>query len=134
MLPPRVVSVVVHDSWVLVAFTVLVAAAVHFRRRSETHKRLLLLASVFLVGPAFAVGRPIGRTLVPFLPDGLLPSTVFTVLSIGTLMCYDLATKKRIEPATFWGSAAIATAFAATQVMLFGTTGSSFARWLGGLA
>ena len=64
----------------------------------------MLLASVFLLGPAFAIGRPIGRTLMPLLPNGLLPSTVFTLLSIGALICYDVATKKRIAPATLWGS------------------------------
>ena len=132
-LPPRVVFVVVSDFWVLVTFTLLVAAAVHFRRQPETHKRLMLLASVFLLGPAFAIGRPIGRTLVPLLPDGLLPSTVFTLLSIGTLMFYDVATKKRIEPATLWGTVAIGVAFAATRIMVLSALGSAFTRWLGGL-
>ena len=132
-LPSRVVGVVVSDFCLLVAFTLLVTAAVHFRRQPETHKRLMLLASVFLLGPAFAVGRPIGRTLAPLLPNGLLPSTVFTVLSIGALICHDAATKKRIEPATLWGSVAIAVAIGATRVMLFGPWGSAFARWLGGL-
>jgi uncharacterized membrane protein YozB (DUF420 family) len=132
-LPPRVVFVVVSDFWVLVAFTLLVAAAVHFRRQPETHKRLMLLASVFLLGPALAIGRPIGRTLMPLLPNGLLPSTVFTLVSIGTLICYDVATKKRLEPATVWGSVAIGAAFAATRIMVSSPVGSAFARWLGGL-
>ena len=132
-LPPRLVFVVVSDLCVLVAFTVLVTAAVHFRRRPETHKRLLLLASVFLLGPAFSVGRPIGRTLVPLLPSGLLPSTVFTVLSIGALICYDVATKKRLEPATLWGSVTIVMAFAATRAMAFSGSGVALSRWLGGL-
>ena len=43
-LPPPVVSGVVSDFWVLVVFIALVVPAVHFRRRPDTHKRLLLLA------------------------------------------------------------------------------------------
>lgn len=37
---------------ILVFFTILVAAAVYFRRRPALHKRLMIVASVSLVGPA----------------------------------------------------------------------------------
>ena len=131
--PPRLVSVIVGNAWRLVVFTALVTAAVHFRRRPETHKRLLLLASVFLLAPALSIERPLGRTLVPLLPNGLVASTLFTLVSISGLIWYDIATKKRIHPATVWGSAAIVAALAATQVMLSGSSGSTFVRWLGGL-
>jgi len=132
--PMRLVFVVVSDLWLLVAFSLLVAAAVRFRHRFETHKRLMLLASAFVVGPALAVGRPIGQTLVPFLPEGLLPSTVFIVLAVGALIGYDVVTRSRIEPATLAGTVVIAAAFVLTRLMVAGDTGAAFARWLGGLS
>ena len=49
------VQVVVGDFWGLVVFSLLVGAAIHFRRRPETHKRLMVLA-VFVVIDA-ALGR-----------------------------------------------------------------------------
>ena len=36
------------------AFAVAVAAAAYFRRRPETHKHLMLLASMMLITPAIA--------------------------------------------------------------------------------
>jgi hypothetical protein len=129
----RLAFVVVSDFWLLVAFSALVAAAVSYRRRFETHKRLMLIASAFLVGPAFAVGRPIGQTLTPYLPDGLLPSTVFIVLALGALLGYDWMTRRSIERATLSGVAVVAAAFALTHLMLLGETGPAFARWLAGL-
>jgi hypothetical protein len=71
--------------------------------------------------------------LVPFLPDGLLPSTVFIVLVVAALFGYDLLTRKRVEPATLAGTAVIAAAFVLVRLMLLGDTGVAFARWLGGL-
>ena len=129
----RLVFVIVSDFWSLVAFSLLVAAAVHYRHRFETHKRLMAIASAFLVAPAFAVGRPIGQTLVPLLPNGVLPSTVFIVLALGALIGYDWVTRRRIERATVSGVAVVVAAFVLTQLMLLGETGLAFARWLGGL-
>lgn len=131
--PARLVFVIVSDFWLLIAFSLLVGVAIHWRRRLETHKRLMLIASAFLVGPAFAVGRPIGQALVPFLPNGLLPSTVFIVLALAALVCYDLATRRRIEFATVGGVAVIGAALGLTRLMSLGASGLAFARWLGGL-
>jgi hypothetical protein len=131
--PERLVFVIVSDFWLLVSFSLLVAAAVRYRHRFETHKRLMLVAAAFLVGPALAVGRPIGQNLVPLLPDGLLPSTIFIVLALGALVAYDWKMRKRIEPATVFGAAVVAGAFVLTRLMLLGGTGLAFARWLADL-
>jgi len=125
--------VIVSDFWLLIAFSLLVVAAVHWRRRPETHKRLMLIASAFLVGPAFSVTRPVGQALVPFLPNGLLPSRVFVVLALAALIGYDLRTRKRIESATLAGAAVVAVALVLTRLMSLGDTGPAFARWLAGL-
>ena len=53
----------------IVAFAILLAAAIVLRRRPDTHKRLMLLASISIIQPAFASyfsvacvrGAPIGR-------------------------------------------------------------------------
>jgi hypothetical protein len=129
-----VAAVVVSDFWVLVAFVLLVAAAVHFRRQPATHKRLMLLASVVLIGPAFSTFRPVGRALVPLLPSAIRPSLAFILFSVGAIVLYDLATRKRIEPATLWGTAVIAAALVLTFAMVLGGSGIAFARWFSDLA
>jgi uncharacterized membrane protein YozB (DUF420 family) len=130
----RVIPIIVSDFWVLVVFTLLVAAAVQFRRQVATHKRLMLLASVMLIGPALSTVRPIGRLLVPYLPFLLLrPSVVFIAICIIALGCFDLATKRRLEPATLWGSGALIAAVVITTIMAFGESGAILTRWLTGV-
>jgi len=127
-------EVVVHDFWTLVAFVVLVGVAAYLRAKPATHKRLIVLASALLIGPAFATGRPIGRALVPYLPSGILPSEVFLVLCIVALVCYDFATSRRIEPATLWGGVVAIAAVAVSTIMLLGESGAALARWIAGLS
>jgi hypothetical protein len=57
------VPIVVGDSIALLAFALFVTVAVYWRRRRAIHKRLMLLASVTIMGPAFSTVRPVGRTL-----------------------------------------------------------------------
>jgi len=63
-----VVRPVVGGSWSLLLFVLFVGAGVYFRRRSASHKRCMLLASLAILGPVFAASRPIGRLLAPALP------------------------------------------------------------------
>jgi hypothetical protein len=132
-LRPRAVPITVSDFWVLVAFALLVGAAVLFRRRAATHKRLMLLASVMLIGPALSTVRPIGRVFVPYLPPVLRPSVVVILISIVALICFDFATRRRIEPATLWGSAVLVVAVVITTVMAFSDAGFALTRWLTGV-
>jgi len=113
---------------------VIAAAAAYLRAKPATHKRLIVLASALLIGPAFATGRPIGRALVPYLPSGILPSEVFLVLCIVALVCYDFATSRRIEPATLWGGVVAIAAVAVSTIMLLGESGAALARWIAGLS
>jgi hypothetical protein len=125
--------VVVHDFWVLVAFVVLVGAAAYLRARPAAHKRLMLLASALLVGPAFSTVRPIGRAVAPYVPGGILPSEVFLALCLVALVLYDLTSSRRIERATVWGGAVALAAFTASAIMLRGESGTLLARWIAGL-
>jgi hypothetical protein len=77
-------------------FAVLVGAGWYFRRSSQTHKRLMLMATVgALIGPGvsrlpFASGRPpvIGALALSFMLAGPV---------------YDLVTRRRVHQAYLWG-------------------------------
>ena len=76
----------------MLVFAPLVAAAVWYRRRPETHKRLMLLATVSLL--AAAVAR---------LPTALAaagPPFYFGVvdLLILTAVLYDIITRRKVRP------------------------------------
>jgi hypothetical protein len=104
----------------MLLFAVLVGTALYFRRRLETHKRLMLLGTITLVG------APIAR----FHLGG--PPTFFGLsdLFILAIVVYDLATRRKIHPATLWGGLAIV-ASQPLRLMISGTPAwLAFAGWL----
>ena len=77
-------------------FAILLCSAIIFRSRSDTHKRLILIATVSILGPALArISRLeiLGGEQGPFIPLALL-----SLLAI--IVVYDLFTLKRIHRAS----------------------------------
>lgn len=109
----------------MAVFPTLFGAALYFRRRSDIHKRLVLLATLELVTAAVA-RIPI---LVPYGPIGFFGGTD---LFVAALVIYDLATLKRVHAATLWGglfliaSQPLRLAIGGTEAWL------AFAAWLTG--
>ena len=80
----------------LVTFAPLVAAGLWFRRRPETHKRLMVLATISILGAASArLPRAVAMAGAPFF-------LVVDVLVL-SLVVYDLLSRRRPHPATIWG-------------------------------
>jgi hypothetical protein len=80
----------------MVVFGGLVAAALYYRSRSGTHKRLMLLATLELV--TAAVSR------LPVVEDwGPIGFFGVTDLFVIAIVLYDVATLKRVHSATLWG-------------------------------
>lgn len=81
----------------MLVFAPLVAAAVYFRRQSEVHKRLMLIATISLL-PA-AVARVTGT------PGAGGPPVFFGVPDLMILagILYDRRTRGRVHPAYKWG-------------------------------
>ena len=80
----------------MAVFAPLVAAGIYFRRDSEMHKRLMLLATVSLM--TAAAGR-----LPPTLKYG--PLFFFGMVDLMVLAgpLYDLITRRRVHRAYVWG-------------------------------
>jgi len=106
----------------IVVFPAFVAAALYWRGKPEIHKRLMLIATLELVPAGF--GRV--PVLQPFGPLGFFGGADLFVL---VMMAFDLATRRRVHPATAWGGALLI----ATQVgriVLSGTPAwDAFAHW-----
>jgi uncharacterized membrane protein YozB (DUF420 family) len=81
----------------LVVFTILVGSGLYNRRRSETHKRLMLLATITLLTPAIA---RIGRLMELQGPPVAIGGTCLFVLAC---LLYDRAANGRVHPAFLWG-------------------------------
>jgi hypothetical protein len=82
----------------MTCFLILVAAAIVYRTRPQTHKRLMLLATINLLDAPIArwPGAP-GPTAVYVLVD---------LFIVGGLL-YDLVTRRRVDPAYIWGGAIV---------------------------
>ena len=81
-------------------FAGLVIAALLKRRMPVAHKRLMLIAMVSIMGPAF------GRIPVPPPIGGLFALVALLTLLI-PLIVWDWRTRGRVHPATAWGSATV---------------------------
>ena len=107
----------------LLVFGVLVGAAIYFRRQGQTHKRLMLLATLALQTPAIARLPGIAAAGPPAF-WGL------TDLFIVACFVYDRVTTGRIHPAFKWGGLFVL----AMQPLrlIVGGTGPwlAFAQWL----
>jgi hypothetical protein len=79
-------------------FPTLVGLAIYFRRRVDTHLRLMLIATVEMLGPAAA---RIGSW------GGVYPALITTVMFglLGVLVIHDLWARRRVHLATVLGFA-----------------------------
>jgi uncharacterized membrane protein YozB (DUF420 family) len=85
----------------ILVFGALVGAAIVLRRRSETHKRLMLLATISML--TAAVARFLRQVGLGGAPNLFYGTDVFVLV----LILYDLASRGRVHPATLWGGAAV---------------------------
>jgi hypothetical protein len=83
----------------ILSFAVLAAAGLWNRRRSETHKRFMLLATIALLTPALARYRFYG------LGDGPQTAILGTLALIAVCLIHDRRAHGRVHPAFTWGGA-----------------------------
>lgn len=109
----------------MLVFAILIGTALYFRRRPETHKRLMLLAALNLLAPAIA------RIPVHFIETGgALVFFALTDLCILACVAFDTIRNRRLHPVFLWGTMLIVTS-QPLRIMLAGTDAwLRFAGWL----
>lgn len=109
----------------MIVFPALLGAAVYYRRRSDVHKRLMLIATLELVTAGIA--------RLPFIaPYGPVAFFGATDLFLAAIVVYDLATLKRVHLATLWGGLLLI-ASQPLRLLIGGTAPwLAFAAWLTG--
>ena len=109
----------------MVVFSILVGLALWNRRRSEPHRRLMLLATLSILTPSVA------RLPLAFIQQGGLP--VFfgiTLLAVVACVAIDAVRNKRLHPAFGWGGAFVVLSVP-LRLVVSGTPGwQRFATWL----
>jgi hypothetical protein len=132
----RVVPPVVGGSLHLPVFALFVGAGIYFRSRPATHKRCMLLASLNLVGPALSSSRRMGQLFEGILPAQLAgaPFGLLLLFCYGALVWHDLVTRRRVEPATWWGLASLVTVEPVGRLIASSDAGLAYVRWLSSVA
>jgi hypothetical protein len=116
----------------LALFATLVAAGLFYRRKRDTHKRLMVLATISILGAA------LDRLLFPggalaFLGLPLRPVTFVGLTAVFVVACflYDLLTRGRVHRAFLWGGPYVIAWLYVTRVFIGGTAAwLAFAGWL----
>ena len=106
------------DGLALVMFAGLVSAGILYRRRGDYHKRLMLLATLCLLGPAFGRLTAYAKGLRGDSDIGVLFLCAGTILACAVV---DMARSQRLHPAFVWGGVSVigtdvATYFAKTML------------------
>ena len=112
----------------LVFFTVFVSLAIARRDDPQAHKRLMLLATVSMLGAAIARWPYLWQNPNPFVFYGLAD------LFIVALAIWDFRTRGGLHPVTRWGGLALIVSVPARLALSETAAWLAFAAWLTGLA
>ena len=107
----------------LLVFAILVGAGLAQRRRSETHKRLMLLATIAILTPAIARLRWTGARRASRRHRRHLPVR-------GGVPGHDRVAHGRVHPAFLWGGLFVMVALPLRFALGGPTRGWSVARWM----
>ena len=98
---PLIVSIVSANYSALLVFAVLVSCAIVFRRRADVHGRLMLLASISLIGPpALRISLWLGGSALPVRARGGL----LIAALLAAMIVRDIRSRGRPHVATVAGS------------------------------
>jgi len=108
----------------MVMFAGFFIAAIALRRRSDWHKRLIVLACLGMLAPAFA------RILAAFgIQGGPVMFAMIDLIAIA-FIAWDWRKNRRLHPAFGWGFAALIVGQGGRMALAFSPAWDSFARWL----
>ena len=111
----------------MVVFAVLAGSAIAWRRVPQTHKRLMLLATISLL-EAVIVRWPIA-----FVTSGPDVAFMMKLLFLVPLVVWDLRTIGRLHPVTLWGGVFVVAAWPAYYAISRTDVWLAFGRWATGL-
>src|SRR5215475_4663730 len=116
----------------LAIFAVLMAVGFYYRRNRDSHKRLMMLATIVTAGAALdRLLFPTGVLAFSGLPLNAFTSMGLTAVFVLACFLYDLRTRGNVHPAFLWGGIAVLAWTYATRELIASTgTWLSFAGWL----
>jgi hypothetical protein len=106
----------------LAIFAVLVGIGFLQRRRRDSHKRLMVLATIVIAGAGLdRLLFPTGLLAFSGLPLNTLTAMGLTAVFVTACCLYDLLTRGRVHPAFLWGGLSVLAWAYVTRVLVGGT-------------
>lgn len=126
--PARAATIVVGDTLtVLLIFPALLGAGIWYRNRPQTHKRLVLLASMFISLPVLS--RYFDSLVLLGLPTW--PVALVTPLTwLIALAVYDIVSLRRLHPASIWGGLFVIIGLISPPLISGTSAGHAFVQWV----
>ena len=109
----------------IVVFAALAGAAILYRRRSDLHKRLMLLATLSILTPAIA--------RIPWEPFRVMGPPLFLAVTdtcVLALVAYDTWRNRRLHPAFLWGTLFFLVSQPLRILLAHTAVWNQFATWL----
>lgn len=106
----------------LFLFGVFVGAGIGYRRRSDVHKRLMLLATISVLPPA------ISRWPIAVLHPPVIAAVL--VLFLAFAVVHDVWTARRVHPVTLWGGILLVASIPLRFAIAQSATWHRVASWL----
>ena len=108
----------------MITFPTLIAAGLYHRKRTDYHKRLIVIATI-AISPAAVARLPL--SIMRFGPPAFFGLTDAFLIPI---VVYDFVTRGKIHPATLWGGLFVISS-QVLRLIVGGTAAwEAFARWL----
>jgi hypothetical protein len=122
-LPPATIFVVV-PFFDIVVFAILVAIGLHYRRRTDIHKRLMLLATLSILPPAIA------RIPLSWITS-TLPVSAFLIADLILLACVAIDWRRsgRLHRAYLWGGLLVVLSFPLRLAVAGTPVWQAFVQW-----
>jgi hypothetical protein len=111
----------------MLEFSVLAGCAIAWRRIPQTHKRLMLLATIALLEAVIV------RWPIDFVSSGPDVAFMLKMLFVVPLVVWDFRTLGRLHPVTLWGGLFVVAAWPAYYAISDTQVWLAFARWSTGL-
>ncbi|KFL35695.1 hypothetical protein [Arenimonas donghaensis] len=110
----------------MLLFGALVAAAIHFRKQGEVHKRLMMLATISALAPAWLRFRH----FMPFVPDPFVTFSLVADSLLLVVMARDWRALGRVHPTYLWAGGAMVAVHVIEILAIRSEPWLRLSRWL----